>query len=133
MSNLQLNTKVCSFIILAVSMSRIYAADCDVASFVPNDNQSVRAGVGTIIPRTNLANVPIYSSTERCAQILIQCKGYGSTIVESDGLTAQFADGKEKKGTLSFDGFRLHGGESKTVYTCFGSSKAPIVSIKGRL
>ena len=85
-----------------------------------------------MVPGTNLVDVDVYNSTERCAQVLIQCAGYGSIIVKPSDLIAHFANGQKKAGKGGFESFRLNSGESKKVFTCFGSQKSPIVKIEGQ-
>jgi len=115
------------------NVSSALGAECTVSTFEPHDNAKVHAGVGLVVPGTNLVDVPVYNSTERCAQVLIQCAaGYGSIIVKPSDLIAYFADGQKKAGKGGFESFRLNSGESKTVFTCFGSQKSPIVKIEGQ-
>ena len=109
------------------------AVTCTVSGFEPHDNLRVSGGTATISPGSNTVYVPISSSTERCAQIRIRCEGYGSALVDPEDFTARFADGNERQGREDFETERVHDDESRTFFTCFGTSRAPIVEIRGKL
>lgn len=124
MFKLRMNCKICTSIILVAVTPYVYAAECNVATYSPHDNQRIHGHVGTY-------GGTVFSSTERCAQILLKCNGYGSDVISANELIATFADGNKRAGYGKFESFRLHGDESKIIYACFGSSEVPITNIEG--
>jgi len=62
------------------NVSSALGAECTVSTFKPHDNTKVHAD-GSVVPGTNLVDVDVYNSTERCAQVLIQCAGYGRALI----------------------------------------------------
>lgn len=121
-----------ALILSTACLSNAHAVNCTVTDFAEHTSEQTRAGTATLIPGTNLANVPIYTSTERCAQFVVSCDGYGSTLLEPSDMVAGFANGSSGKGYGGFKTFRLSGGDTKQLYACFGSGSAPITSITGR-
>lgn len=130
-------TTKCRFALLVIGTIGVWASianatECQVLNFQTNDVPHSKAWGGSVSSTGSVA-INITNSIERCAQVRIGCKGYGSQIIDADEMTASFADGKSRVGArTAFESFRLEGGQSKTAYVCFGESDAPIVRINGR-
>jgi hypothetical protein len=108
------------------------AVTCTVTGFKPHDNLRVSGGTGPLTPGSSTVHIPISTTTERCAQVPIECEGPSGTLIDAEDLTARFADGNERTARLGFKTGRIYGGEGRTLFTWFRSSRAPIVEIRGR-
>ncbi|MBG4448732.1 DUF4124 domain-containing protein [Pseudomonas aeruginosa] len=104
---------------------------CWVDRFQPVDKQRENS-LGTRIPNTNLVNVHTFSSTIRCADVVVSCGGGGSRLVSADRLQAHFSSGTTAHSTTKGNDVRVGGGESVSVSACFGSEDSPISSITVR-